>query len=151
MSDIPTVYTFERAYIREIEPAEEPRWSAAIHAHLTQWIAHLPRMFVATLDGQIIGHCFWQPDAADAVLASLYVVPAARRQGLGRRLLRRFEQDALRQGFTRLRLGVHENNPAQSLYERAGYHPTHSHGRYRDYEKPCAPDSDRPPPSNWVQ
>ncbi|WP_394769622.1 GNAT family N-acetyltransferase [Lacisediminihabitans sp.] len=62
-----------------------------------------------------------------------------RRRGLGARLLRQFHADAARDGATELRLGVHRDNPAQGLYEAAGYRFTGEEGDYLLYSRPAAP------------
>ena len=54
----------------------------------------------------------------------MYVVPAARRQGLGWRLLEELEAAARELGYARIRLDTGPRQPhAQAMYERAGYHP----------------------------
>jgi hypothetical protein len=129
VDDLPIVYTFELAYIQEIETEAEADWKKCIPLHLKQWIENLPRMFVASQGEEAIGHCFWQAEGADAILASVYIVPSRQR------LLERFEEDARTCGFRRLTLGVHKENPALELYIHAGYAFTHTEGRYHYYEK----------------
>jgi GNAT superfamily N-acetyltransferase len=59
-----------------------------------------------------------------AEIKRMYVVPEARRQGLGRRLLEELEETARRLGYARIRLDTGARQPhAQAMYERAGYHP----------------------------
>jgi len=135
INDLPDVYSFELAYIKEIEPTAEQRWRNATHALLRQWISNLPRMFIAIHGMESIGHCFWQIEGTDALLASIYVVPSWRKQGYGLLLLHSYEQDAIEQGFTRLTLGVHETNSARALYTHAGYSKTHKDNGYEYYEK----------------
>jgi len=141
--DLPLVYASELAYIREIEPEQESRWKNAIHGLLTQWTTNLDKTFVLERDGRPIGHCFWEVHGAEAVLASIYVIPEERRKGLGLRLLRRLQADAARRGFAKLTLGVHKGNPARHLYDAAGFRHTHDKADYRYYEKtvegPAAP------------
>jgi len=81
INDLPDVYSFELAYIKEIEPTAEQRWRNATHTLLRQWISNLPRMFIAIHGMESIGHCFWQIEGTDALLASIYVVPSWRKQG----------------------------------------------------------------------
>jgi GNAT superfamily N-acetyltransferase len=58
----------------------------------------------------------------------MYVVPEARRQGLGRRLLEALEDRARELGYARIRLDTGERQPhAQAMYQRAGYHPIESY------------------------
>ncbi|OGO08476.1 MAG: hypothetical protein A3K46_02330 [Chloroflexi bacterium RBG_13_60_9] len=133
--DLPRVYSFELAYIREIEPAAEERWKDSIPLHLRQWISNIPRMSMAIQEMDPIGYCFWQVAGKAAVLASIFISPLWRRKGYGQILLKAFEQDAAENGFFLLRLGVHESNPASALYKSAGYHWTHKQDAYDYYEK----------------
>ena len=58
-----------------------------------------------------------------AEIKRMYVVPAARRQGLGRRLLEALEDKARELGYARIRLDTGDRQPhAQALYQRSGYH-----------------------------
>ncbi len=59
-----------------------------------------------------------------AEIKRMYVVPAARQQGLGQRLLEALEDAARELGYARIRLDTGPRQPhAQAMYERAGYHP----------------------------
>ena len=59
-----------------------------------------------------------------AEIKRMYVVPHARRQGLGRQLLEALEDKARELGYARIRLDTGARQPhAQAMYERAGYHP----------------------------
>jgi GNAT superfamily N-acetyltransferase len=63
-------------------------------------------------------------DDGVAEIKRMYVVPEARRQGLGRRLLEALEDRARELGYARIRLDTGERQPhAQAMYQRAGYHP----------------------------
>lgn len=53
-------------------------------------------------------------------LLDLYVDPALRKAGLGRRLLVAVAADAVSRGHRCLSLAVYGDNPARRLYERAG-------------------------------
>jgi GNAT superfamily N-acetyltransferase len=58
-----------------------------------------------------------------AEIKRMYVVPEARGQGLGRRLLEELEAAARELGYARIRLDTGDRQPhAQAMYERAGYH-----------------------------
>ena len=63
-------------------------------------------------------------DDGVAEIKRMYVVPEARRQGLGRTLLEALEDRARELGYARIRLDTGERQPhAQAMYQRAGYHP----------------------------
>ncbi|MEM8631275.1 MAG: GNAT family N-acetyltransferase [Pseudomonadota bacterium] len=60
--------------------------------------------------------------AGEAEVLMLAVVPEARRQGLGRRLLARFEDEARARGAASVFLEVAEDNaPARAVYAAGGY------------------------------
>jgi len=66
----------------------------------------------------------------------VFVVPAARRRGLGARLLDGLEDHARRHGVTTLRLDTRRDlTEARRLYARHGYRevPPFSHGPYVDH------------------
>jgi len=69
----------------------------------------------------------------EAELLRIAVAPAARRQGLGRRLLERLVTDLGRQKITTLHLEVAENNqPALHLYRQFGFTPAGQRPGYYD-------------------
>jgi ribosomal protein S18 acetylase RimI-like enzyme len=76
----------------------------------------------------------WIPHGTSATLASIHVVVPHRGRGLGRRLLDRFVDDARAAGHDVLKLGVHEDNPARTLYEKAGFQRVGTDGNYLLYE-----------------
>ena len=76
-------------------------------------------------DGKpVAGGGLKRDDDGVAEIKRIYVVPAARRQGLGRKLLEALEDRARELGYARVRLDTGARQPhAQAMYERAGYHP----------------------------
>jgi ribosomal protein S18 acetylase RimI-like enzyme len=137
-TDLPMVYQGELDYIRSIEPAHEQRWKDAMHAHLRQWTGALARMSVLEQDGAAVGYCFWEVIEGAAVLASIHVQNEWRQRGLGRVLLAHYVDEARARGFTQLRLSVFRGNPAQFLYESAGFRCVRRGEDYLDYEWPAA-------------
>ena len=83
-------------------------------------------MFLAVLDGQVIGWCdalptFGQARAHVAILG-IAVVPEHRGRGIGRKLLQRTMAGAWDAGFSRIELTVRADNPsARALYESCGF------------------------------
>ncbi len=68
-------------------------------------------------------------------LKRMYVVPAARRRGIARSMLRRLEAEAVALGATELRLETGSRQPeAIAMYEAAGYQETEAFGFYADHE-----------------
>lgn len=77
---------------------------------------------VGERDGRILAFGVMMRGPGEAQLLNLSVVPDARRQGLGRALLDRFMDDALRAGAEQMFLEVRVSNGAAiALYEAAGF------------------------------
>jgi ribosomal-protein-alanine N-acetyltransferase len=132
-ADLPVVYIGELDSIRQSEPQIEGPWKDAMRAHLAQWKAALERMFIIEIGSDTAGYCFWEVQGSAAVLASIYVLPERRRNGLGRRLLDYCITDARAQGFDKVTLGLRPDSPARMLCEKAGFVHTHDLGNYRHY------------------
>jgi GNAT superfamily N-acetyltransferase len=89
---------------------------------------------VAYDDGTPVG-CGGVRTHADGIgeLKRMYVVPAARRRHIARRLLEQLEVHALALGYRRLRLETGVRQPeAIALYESAGYRPIPPYGHYHE-------------------
>ena len=72
-------------------------------------------------------------DIARAELKRMYVAPAARGTGLGRRMLEALEAEARRLGYTGIVLETGDRQPeALGLYTSAGYGPIPCYGAYAD-------------------
>lgn len=79
---------------------------------------------VGEREGRIVAFGVMMLAPGEAQLLNLSVVPDARRQGLGRALLTRFVDDALRAGAEQMFLEVRVSNaPAIALYQSAGFSP----------------------------
>src|SRR5207249_1290870 len=77
---------------------------------------------VGEREGRIVAYGVLLLGAGEAQLLNLSVVPDARREGLGRRLLRRFLFDAARSGAEQFFLEVRASNAtAIALYESEGF------------------------------
>jgi putative acetyltransferase len=81
---------------------------------------------VALLGNQVVGCCDVLPvlgeSRAHVGVLGIWVVAAARGQGIGRLLLRRAIADAWAHGFLRIELTVRADNvQAKALYEREGF------------------------------
>jgi len=90
-------------------------------------------------DGQALACGGWRTlGPSTAEIKRMYVAPAARGQGLGRRILAALEQDLLGRGHTEVLLetGVH-NVAALALYAACGYEPVCSYvpGRNPDINR----------------
>jgi len=77
---------------------------------------------VGELEGRIVAYGVLMLAPGEAQLLNLSVVPDARREGLGRELLARFLDDAVRMGAEQVFLEVRVGNAAAiALYEREGF------------------------------
>lgn len=104
-------------------------WTAAEFAAL---LSARGTLLVAQPGGLALGRAV----AGEAELLTLAVLPALRRQGLGRRLLAGFEAAARAAGAAEAFLEVAEDNaPARALYAAAGWAPA---GRRPGYYGPGA-------------
>jgi [ribosomal protein S18]-alanine N-acetyltransferase len=86
---------------------------------------------VGEREGRIVAYGVLMLGAGEAQLLNLSVVPDARREGLGRALLRRFLVDAMRFGAAQIFLEVRTSNgTAIALYESEGFVPVARRDRY---------------------
>lgn len=133
-----------RAYFGELasryygRPATGDEVAAAMREEPSDDLA-LPRglFLVAREEGAVLGCAGLRllPGRIGEV-TRLFVVPAARRRGLGVRLLDGLEDHARRHGVTTLRLDTRRDlTEARRLYARHGYRevPPFSHGPYADH------------------
>lgn len=87
-------------------------------------------LLVAEENGRWVGivGAFARVNPLEVQLISMWVDPALRGRGLARDLIRAVAAWAAGRGSTRVFLFVQEaNEPAQALYERAGFRPTGDH------------------------
>jgi GNAT superfamily N-acetyltransferase len=70
-------------------------------------------------------------DARTAELRRMFVLRSQRRAGVAQRLVQALEAEALRLGYSRIRLETgHRQQPAMRLYERCGFHRIPPFGAY---------------------
>jgi ribosomal protein S18 acetylase RimI-like enzyme len=94
------------------------------------WSEETPVWFVVAENAQSVG-CLWMGSGHEQITGNrythiflIYIAPAHRRQGLGRRLLLQAEEWAQGRGDYALGLQVFvENSIAQALYQKMGYQP----------------------------
>ncbi len=78
----------------------------------------------------LLGFALYRIILNDAELLLLAVSPAAQGNGVGRKLLAQFIEDAKKKGASKIHLEVRDGNPAIRIYEAAGFAPA---GRRRNY------------------
>lgn len=85
---------------------------------------------VAEGGGRLLGFALYRLVLDDAELLLLAVAPQAQGNGIGRKLLGQFIDDAKTKGASRIHLEVRDGNDAIRFYEAAGFAPV---GRRRNY------------------
>ena len=88
--------------------------------------------------GGAIGFSLFRTVADESELLLIAVCPNRHREGIGRRLLDHFIDQARASGVARVHLEVRDGNPAVEMYREAGFAPV---GRRRNYYH--APDGKR--------
>jgi len=89
--------------------------------------ANMRQAWVATADANIIGHAMVRERDGVVSLNRLFVAPEGRGLGAARALLTEAKRWASEHGFDRIVLDVaHTATAAIALYERNGWHRTHS-------------------------
>jgi putative acetyltransferase len=90
------------------------------------------RFFVARAAGQPVGCCALKVTGQEGELKRLYVEPAGRGRGLGRRLISAVEEQARHEGLVVVRLETgHLQAEAIALYRSAGYLERDAFAPYR--------------------
>lgn len=81
---------------------------------------------VATIDGRVVGYCYFQAYHDAGYVRALAVDPAARRRGVARALMRVAADELRAQGLTSWRLNVKPDNVAAlALYRSLGLQPAY--------------------------
>jgi len=116
----------------EVIPFNESFARAAFHQFLS--LPAFGRIWLLCHDATLIGYIIlaigfsFEFQGHDAFIDELYILPAHRRHGYGRRALAIVEQKAREMGVNAIHLEVdHGNHPALELYRCSGYR---DHKRY---------------------
>ncbi|MGB8634309.1 MAG: GNAT family N-acetyltransferase [Rhodanobacteraceae bacterium] len=125
--DLDIVVPLFDAYRRFYRQAPD---AAAARAYLLERLQHEEAVILlAESEGTAVGFTLLYPGFSSVrmarahVLNDLYVVPEARRKGIGLALLEAAAAFARSCGSMRISLETaHDNQPAQALYRRAGWH-----------------------------
>ena len=72
-------------------------------------------MLVATIDDTVVG----TGTLDESEIRSVYVLPAAERQGVGRTIMKNLENKAIQKGYSTVHLG--SSKTAVEFYEKLGY------------------------------
>ena len=90
------------------------------------WIAHSSAVWIARLDGQLVGAYYVKPNfvgkAAHIANAGYFVLESHRGRGLGRALVEHSLHEARRIGFDAMQFNlVFASNPARQMYRQMGF------------------------------
>lgn len=90
------------------------------------WIAHSSAVWVARVDGQLVGAYYVKPNfvgkAAHISNAGYFVLESHRGRGLGRALVEHSLHEARRLGFDAMQFNlVFASNPARQMYRQMGF------------------------------
>ena len=114
-------------YVRQVRQTRQNRELVAEH-HAK--LAAQGQLWVAEAAGALVAYAAVSPNLpkvdmywASAALTELWVDPAHRGQGLGRRLIDRVRDDVAARGLHALTITVMAGNPAKALYREAGFRP----------------------------
>jgi GNAT superfamily N-acetyltransferase len=104
-------------------PHEPPLTRAAFDDY---WIAHAAAVWIARVDGQLVGAYYVKPNfvgkAAHIANAGYFVLESHRSRGLGRQLVEHSLLEARRLGFDAMQFNlVFASNPARHMYLRMGF------------------------------
>lgn len=120
-SDLEEIYQFEREYIIEHEPNQLEKWDAIKDKTMTLLTSNLGRMFVASVDGCLAGHCYWSLYQEEACVYSIYISKVFRKMGIASRIITETEKDIFDCGHNKVTLSTLVTNPAQHLFDKMDY------------------------------
>ncbi len=137
--DGPGLYrTFMAAIMESATPFYSREQIGAWTSHISREILEARMLstvaFAAVASSSVVGFVSFDPGHFE--LDFLYVHPSVTRRGIGRRLARKVEEEALRRGFERIELTASLN--AVAVYEKLGYRRLHDMVKTLDGVKvPC--------------
>ena len=135
--DAPALAAVIQAAFEEYRGRLDPPSGA--HAESVQSIRQkltTARAVVASVNQDIVGCAFYEPEADYFYLGRVAVLPQYRLQGIGRKLIALVETQARSLGFARVRLAVRVVlTDNRAWYERLGYR-LHIYGTHAGYSEP---------------
>ena len=136
-ADIPTLLALVHTAFAEYQGQLDPPSGA--HNETAETLSealHSGSAGVACLDSEIVGCVFYSPKDQYLYIGRLSVLPASRRFGVGKGLMRYAEQRARDLGFRRVQIGVRIALPhLHAYYESLGYTRVRDEA-HRGYARP---------------
>jgi ribosomal protein S18 acetylase RimI-like enzyme len=90
---------------------------------------HDAEYWVIERDGERVGRLYLHYNVDDLRIVDIALVPSARGEGIGGRILGQLLDGARERGYT-VSIHVERNNPALRLYQRLGFRQIDEHGIY---------------------
>lgn len=136
LSDLKQIYMFEREYIIEHEPNQLSKWDAIRTKTMELLTNQLEKIYVATVNEELVGHVFWSIYLEQPCVYSIYVHKKFRSRGIASELLHYLEKQIVEQGYNKLTLSTLETNPAKYLFEKSDYVVLDIKNGWIEYSKP---------------
>ncbi|OAU19445.1 GNAT family N-acetyltransferase [Lacticaseibacillus rhamnosus] len=144
IADLPTLIRISRETFADTFSAENTAADLTLFLNTTYSNAQLQRelktngtsFWFVKVNGKLAGYLKLNINSAQSEKRShdtleierIYILPAFKRQGLGTRLLGFAQSEAIKQGKSRIWLGVWEHNePAKKFYQKQGFQPIGDH------------------------
>lgn len=134
-SDIKSIYQFERNYIIEHEPNQLDRWDSAKKHTLEMLRNNIDRMFVASIECDLVGHCYWSLSYGNPCIYSIYISENSRKLGLASKLISKVEEQIRENEYQIVTLSTLVINPAQNVFSKLGYEVTSIEDGWINYKK----------------
>lgn len=119
--DMTQIYSFEREYIIEHENSQLSKWDSAKDRIMEMLNNNINRMFVATVEGEILGHGYWSFHLDEPCIFSIYISKNHRHIGIATLLMGAMEREIFESGYKKITLSTLETNPAQYLFNKMNY------------------------------
>jgi ribosomal protein S18 acetylase RimI-like enzyme len=124
-SKFPLIYALEMSCFRE-----EFRWTKEIlYREITRAISK-DNFWIAYHGDQIAGYLLASEGKSKARIETVNIAPDYRRRGVASRLISVCEAEFKKRDFSKIRLEVSVDNPAQILYFNLGYRVNEFHKNY---------------------
>jgi GNAT superfamily N-acetyltransferase len=119
--DLEKIYSFEREYIIEHESDQLSKWDLIKEKTMGVLRYNLGRMFVATVDGKLVGHGYWDIYFEEPCICSIFILKVYRNIGIATGLMKVIENQIFKKEYSKVNLSTLEINSAQYLFNKLNY------------------------------